>query len=320
MAWPFSGGLVSQLLARCIKYDLPPDHEVKQLLGQAASHFANLPSLVEANVPAGATLHVIGDIHGQFEELISVLRICGPPAAGRNILLFNGDFVDRGHRSAEVMLVICALALEAKDAVFLNRGNHETRAMNRAYGFEEEAILKYSKSVYESFQAVFVQLPLATLVNQSVLVVHGGLPAADGVKLSDIAAVQRGGDLLVGVAHDLLWADPTDVDGLHPSPRGGGIRLFGPDVTARFCDDNDLLCCIRSHEVAMGGYAWQRGGRCVTVFSAANYVGRVGNLGAVCHIRPPSGGRIKPGDLSFTTFEGHAELRPSWPPAPRSRL
>lgn len=27
--------------------------------------------------------------------------------------------------------------------------------------------------------------------------------------------------------------------------------LFGPDVSEEFCKDNDLLCCIRSHEAQL---------------------------------------------------------------------
>ena len=45
-----------------------------------------------------------------------------------------------------------------------------------------------------------------------------------------------------------LWRDPTDQDGRHPSKRGVGIQ-FGPDVAAKFLDDNDLKMLVRSHEV-----------------------------------------------------------------------
>jgi len=317
----FGGCSPDELVARLAAGELPPDAEVKELLRRAAAHLKSLPTLVEAEVPVGASLHVVGDLHGQLAELVSVLKISGLPVSGRNLLLFNGDFVDRGRQSVEVVLILFALVLEFADCVFLNRGNHEARAMNRAYGFEEEVMMKYSRETFEDFQSAFVQLPLATLVNRCVLVVHGGLPARDGVKLSDLAALPRGGDQLTDIARDLLWADPAEEDGRPASQRGGGIRLFGPDVTKRFCTDNGLLCCVRSHEVVMRGFAWQRGRRCLTVFSAANYVGRAGNLGAVCHIRPSADGRVDVADISFTTFDG----APPRPPvqqalAPHSRL
>lgn len=164
----FGGCSPADLVARLAAGVLPPAGEVQELLRRCAGYFESLPTLVEVNVPTGVPLHVVGDLHGQFAELVSVLKISGFPVQGRNMLLFNGDFVDRGRQSVEVVLVLFALALQFSGSVFLNRGNHETRAMNRAYGFEDEVLAKYSKDTFEEFQSAFRQLPLATLVNRSV--------------------------------------------------------------------------------------------------------------------------------------------------------
>ena len=69
---------------------------------------------------------------------------------------------------------------------------------------------------------------------------------------------------------DLLWSDPQPLPGRSPSKRGVGMQ-FGPDVTKRFLDDNNLKMLIRSHEVRDEGYAIEHDGLCVTVFSAPNY-------------------------------------------------
>lgn len=310
--------------------ELPGEPQVEALIRRATQLLQARATLVRLSVPAGCRLHVVGDIHGQLAELRHVLGLCGPPVADQNLLLFNGDFVDRGHRSVEVMLTLLTLLVAHPGSIFLNRGNHETRAMNLAYGFYNEVVFKYSRRIFDMFQVLFAQLPLATLVNGSVLVVHGGLPARDGVRLADIAELPRGMvDLHSGLAHELLWADPMPRPGRQLSQRGGEIQLFGPDVSERFCKDNGLLCFIRSHEVAMRGYAWQKGGRCLTVFSAANYVGQVGNLGAVCHIQPSVIGRVAREDLSFSLFRSYREevvdvnevvQDPENDPIPRSRL
>lgn len=282
---------------------LPDEPQVQDLLQRATNLLAARPTLHRLVVPAEGCLHVVGDLHGQLLELQHVLRLCGQPDGDRNVLLFNGDFVDRGKRSVEVMLTLLELLMTYPSSIFLNRGNHESRAMNLAYGFYHEVTAKYSRRIFDSFLRLFAQLPLATLVNDAVLVVHGGIPGRDGTRLVDIERLPRGMvDLPRGLAHELLWGDPSPLPGRRPSPRGGGIQLFGPDVSEQFCKENDLLCVIRSHEVAMEGYSWQQGRRCLTVFSAANYVGQVGNLGAVCHIRPSARGRVAYQDLSFSVF------------------
>lgn len=68
----------------------------------------------------------------------------------------------------------------------------------------------------------------------------------------------------------MLWTDPQPNPGRGPSKRGVGLQ-FGPDVTKRFCEENGLEAVIRSHEVRMGGYEVEHGGKLVTVFSAPNY-------------------------------------------------
>mmetsp|Transcript_6406 Transcript_6406/g.14733 ORF Transcript_6406/g.14733 Transcript_6406/m.14733 type:complete len:337 (+) Transcript_6406:66-1076(+) len=319
---------LAQLLNGLADGYLPTEVEALQLLSEAAVHFKQLATLVEIQVPPGGALHVVGDLHGQYCELMTILSLCGMPQSGRNMFLFNGDFVDRGTRSVETMLALAAMAVAAPGSVFLNRGNHEFAYMSRAYGFEDEALLKYPRNVFDAFQDVFSQLPLASLINKSVFVTHGGLFRSPGVSLEDVAAIRRGGPC-GELAQDLLWSDPVNEDGRYQSQRGAGI-CFGPDVTEEFCRENNLLCCIRSHEVKHRGYEWQRGGRCLTVFSAANYVGRMGNLGAVCHIRP-HGERVENDDLSISTFEGaqedaafrdrQARVQVTFPSAPlRSRL
>ena len=75
--------------------------EVIALVFRACKMLDGLPTLVELDVPVGARLHVVGDIHGQYDEFMQVLEICGPPVPGENIIIFNGDFVDRGKQSTE---------------------------------------------------------------------------------------------------------------------------------------------------------------------------------------------------------------------------
>lgn len=47
---------------------------------------------------------------------------------------------------------------------------------------------------------------------------------------------------------EALWSDPQPSNGRAPSKRGIGVA-FGPDVTRRFLNDNNLDLVVRSHEV-----------------------------------------------------------------------
>lgn len=65
-----------------------------------------------------------------------------------NPYLFNGDFVDRGSFSIEVMLCLVAWKVCNPNCMHLTRGNHETKNMNKLYGFEGEAIAKYDVKIF----------------------------------------------------------------------------------------------------------------------------------------------------------------------------
>ena len=49
-----------------------------------------------------------------------------------------GDFVDRGSFSVEVILTLFAWKVLLPEHMHLARGNHESKGMNKIYGFEGE--------------------------------------------------------------------------------------------------------------------------------------------------------------------------------------
>lgn len=222
-------------------------------------------TMVEMEIEEGHQLTVCGDTHGQFFDLMEIFRLNGFPTA-KHYYLFNGDFVDRGSWSTEIVLLLYAYKWLHPKAFFINRGNHETDDMNRVYGFEGECKAKYSERVFKLFSESFSALPLATLIGTKYLTLHGGLFSDDKITLDDIRKLNRHNQRQPGqqgLMMEMLWTDPQPQPGRGPSKRGVGLQ-FGPDVTKRFCEANGLEAVIRSHEVRMEGYEVEHDGRCIT--------------------------------------------------------
>ncbi|XP_012470772.1 serine/threonine-protein phosphatase 5 isoform X2 [Gossypium raimondii] len=276
-----------------------------QIVLQMREMLRSQPSLVDINVPDGSHFTVCGDVHGQFYDLINIFELNGLPSE-ENPYLFNGDFVDRGSFSVEVILTLFALKCMCPSAIYLARGNHESRSMNKIYGFEGEVRSKLSEKFVELFAEVFCCLPLAHVINQKVFVVHGGLFSVDGVKLSDIKAVDRFCEPPEeGLMCELLWSDPQPFPGRGPSKRGVGLS-FGADVTRKFLQDNNLDLIVRSHEVKDEGYEIEHDGKLITIFSAPNYCDQMGNKGAYIRFEAPD---LKPNIVTFSAVP-HPDVKP----------
>ncbi|KAG2717537.1 hypothetical protein I3760_03G181100 [Carya illinoinensis] len=276
-----------------------------QIVLQIREILRALPSLVDISVPDGNHFTVCGDVHGQFYDLLNIFELNGLPSDD-NPYLFNGDFVDRGSFSLEVILTLFAFKCMSPSAIYLARGNHESKSMNKIYGFEGEVRSKLSETFVELFAEVFCFLPLAHVINEKIFVVHGGLFSVDGVKLSDIRAIDRFCEPPEeGLMCELLWSDPQPHPGRGPSKRGVGLS-FGADVTKRFLQENNLDLVVRSHEVKDEGYEVEHDGKLITVFSAPNYCDQMGNKGAFIRFEAPN---LKPNIVTFSAVP-HPEVMP----------
>ncbi|XP_041269602.1 serine/threonine-protein phosphatase 5, partial [Onychostruthus taczanowskii] len=176
-------------------------------------------------------------------DIESMSETPGGPWGAQGI--FNGDFVDRGSFSVEVILTLFGFKLLYPDHFHLLRGNHETDNMNQIYGFEGEVKAKYTAQMFALFSEVFEWLPLAQCINGKVLIMHGGLFSEDGVTLDDIRKIERNRQPPdSGPMCDLLWSDPQPQVSSQVSPnvpcsdqmgnKGSYIHLRGSDLRPDF--------------------------------------------------------------------------------------
>lgn len=285
---------------------MPSARDTKAICFRARQVLIKEPNVLEVGAPAT----LVGDIHGQFWDLLH--QVFGE-ASGKALTLedfkerkfvFLGDFVDRGEYSLLCLDLILLLKIKYPDNIFLLRGNHESRITNNMYGFHEECRTNYPKeainhddgekgpttmgfqenSIWYLFNHLFDAMPLAALVGGRVFCCHGGLsPQLD--RLDEILNFDRVKDIVPpGPMADITWSDPGMCEGWRINARGSGY-LFGEDISKEFCQKNNLMFICRAHQCVREGYRWDHDKRVVTVFSAPNYCwqqnkGAILNLGA----------------------------------------
>lgn len=132
-----------------------------------------------------APIKVFGDIHGQYQDLMRFFDLWGIPNDNGDIesydYLFLGDYVDRGSHSLETICLLMALKVKFPDKIHLLRGNHEDKWINNAFGFAEECGNRLGEepnepdSVFQKINEVFDWLPLAAVIDDRIVCLHGGI-------------------------------------------------------------------------------------------------------------------------------------------------
>ncbi len=232
--------------------------------------FAKEDTLLQLKSP----IHIVGDLHGNINDLLRVFVEKGIPPSER--FLFLGDYVNKGPSSVEVISLLLGMKVLFPSDIYLLRGNHETDVMGRMFGFKSECKSKLSLQMYTLINKVFDLLPIAALIEDQVFCVHGGIsPKLE--KVDQIKDVKR--PLKVpdeGLITDLLWSDPTiECDEWKRSPRGS-TYLWGKKALFDFLHKNNLKMMIRAHEVVYEGVATPFAGA-TTVFTSSYYEGKYKN-------------------------------------------
>lgn len=259
--------------------------QTRMLISESMNILATEPNLLIIDKP----VTIIGDLHGQFYDLYNILLRFD---FNTDIVLFLGDYVDRGVFSVEVYLYLLSLKTTYPNNVFLLRGNHESERMTTYFTFKTECIYKYDESMYDVFVQSFYSLPLAAVVMNSLYCAHGGIsPNIEFVH--EINSIDRFREPpFTGVYCDILWSDP------HPrfnmkleysiNTQRNCSFYFSHAAARKFLAKNNLKCIIRGHEVQSDGYKLYVNeideiASVITIFSAPNYCDAYNNKGAVLY-------------------------------------
>ena len=226
--------------------------------------FLSQPALIELSAP----VKIVGDIHGQYTDLIRMFEMCGfPPNAN---FLFLGDYVDRGKQSLETILLLFCYKLKFPENFFMLRGNHECANVTRVYGFYDECKRRCNIKIWKTFVDTFNCLPIAAIVAGKIFCVHGGL-SPSLTHMDDIRQIARPTDVPdYGLLNDLLWSDPADMESDWEANERGVSYCFGKKIIMEFLQRHDFDLVCRAHMVVEDGYEFFNDRILVTVFSAPN--------------------------------------------------
>uniref|UniRef100_A0A665VWD4 Serine/threonine-protein phosphatase with EF-hands n=1 Tax=Echeneis naucrates TaxID=173247 RepID=A0A665VWD4_ECHNA len=164
---------------------------VLQLLYETKKLLKQMPNIIHLSTSYTKEITICGDLHGRLDDLLLIFYKNGLPSA-ETPYVFNGDFVDRGKKSIEVVILLFAYLLLYPDYMHLNRGNHEDHIMNLRYGFTKEVMQKYkthSREILQLFQDIFSLLPVATVIDGKILIVHGGI--SEQTDLDFLSSIER---------------------------------------------------------------------------------------------------------------------------------
>lgn len=149
--------------------------EITAICQAAREVFLSQPTLIELSPP----VKIVGDVHGQYSDLIRLFEMCGfPPSAN---YLFLGDYVDRGKQSLETILLLLCYKVKYPENFFLLRGNHECANVTRG---------KYILSLYLCMLCILT-LSLCVKCTVSTTNAREGATLKFGKLLSTCSTVYR---------------------------------------------------------------------------------------------------------------------------------
>lgn len=286
---------LDECLERLYKGLLLPEVTVRALCFKLKEMLVKESNVVHIQTP----VTVVGDIHGQFHDMLDIFQI-GGPVPDTNYL-FLGDYVDRGLYSVETIMLLIVLKLRYPNRIHLLRGNHESRQITQSYGFYTECLNKYGEGskVWQYLTDFFDYLVLCCIIDDEIFCVHGGL-SPNVQTIDQIKIIDRFREIPHdGAMADLVWSDPEEINTnsighreefyressqqFQVSPRGAGYT-FGRCVVEKFLQCNNMDRIYRAHQLCNEGYQVYFNGLVTTVWSAPNYCYRCGNKASILEL------------------------------------
>ena len=199
----------------------------------------------------------VGDTHGDFDATETIFRLYFKPGF---VLVFLGDYVDRGDYAKENIEFLLKKKEESPEQVFLLAGNHEgycSVPFSPADFWES-----LSSEEYKYFSEICPFFPFAAATQNGLMVIHGAPP--DVSQPEDINDVQICSDHWF----QLTWGDFVDKPGDFIG-ENSGRPVFGMDYFNRVMKQLGSKVLIRSHQTNIDPVIFNK--RCLTLMTSYYY-------------------------------------------------
>lgn len=248
----------------------------------------------------------IGDLHSDDKSLKRILNDVSffeKFILDKNqVLIFNGDYVDRGKTHLKILERLLIIKYLFPNNIMLLRGNHDGGKLledggiklpyslpkvddpNSYFPLYLEALIIKNKSVdgniLESYLAFFETLAYIAIVNiknETIMAVHGGLPRPDNKttnyyhyinSLKDLTDETIIDDLNRSMCQNIIWSDPYNGEDEY---RENFARYhYKLEHMLNFKERFNMDFLIRGHQEAEKGYNYTLNDNVVTIFSSGS--------------------------------------------------
>ena len=228
---------------------------MSELLDKVGDVLEKEPRLIR--LPKEGKAVFIGDTHGDLEATQQVLKKYFKPGY---ILVFLGDYVDRGPHSRENIELLFKKKLESPNSIYLLMGNHE--------GYP---ILPFSPADFwegltleeqQKFGEIFKKLPFVAITQNGLIALHGvppdvpNLDAINEIKLGSKAWFQ------------ITWGDFSTEKGDYFG-NIWGRPVFGQSYFERVMNNLKRSVLVRAHQPHIEPKVFDD--RCLTIFTSSAY-------------------------------------------------
>lgn len=227
----------------------------EDILKKAEGILEKEPKLIE--LPQRGKAVFVGDTHG---DIYATKYIIETYLTGGHIIIFLGDYVDRGEYSRENINYLIQLKVHNPETIYLLMGNHE------GFLFKEfqpadfwETLSHEERGTYGS---ALGKLPYAVCSKNGVMGLHGALPDVENLK--DFGKIEIGDRYW----DQIVWGDFTESRGNYLGNYLGRPQ-YGRDYFERIMARFGKNVLIRSHQPFVEQSIFDK--RCLTIFTSMAY-------------------------------------------------